>query len=56
MMLPDFNILPIANPKSGTILMTSLPFKMLFQAYDPDVDSFASMNEHCGKNLALNIS
>ena len=36
---------PLPTRNLEPILITSLPFKMLFQAYDPVVDSLASMNE-----------
>ena len=34
-------------------LITSLPCKILFQAKEPDLDSFASIIEQFGKNLNL---
>ena len=54
MMLPYFDIFSIAHPESGTHLDHLSPRQNTFPSV-PVADSFASMNEQWGKNLALKI-
>ena len=55
MVLPDSNLLTIANPKVWTPLYNFSTFKYTFPSIWPDTKSLTSINEHWGKNQALKI-
>ena len=45
--------LPSPTRQKAPLRITSLPLIILFHAYEPAIDSFASKIEQCGKNFAL---